>query len=171
MPRSGSTDAEALVDHRVGPSSDCWSVSGSALRQQLRQELRCFSLGLEGDAVPGQLVFEAWRCAGATRSSSRLAAERFLRCLGAESRTGHRRRGPGCHSTMWLEYRPSRRSSAPLPPSSVDSFVLLQDGQLVVGAELAPLGPGCRIVLGHGPILGARLSQAADVMVIWSTCS
>src|SRR5271157_1902827 len=36
-----------------------------------------------------------------------------------------------------------------------DLFVLFQDGQLVVGAELAPLGSGRRIVFGHDPILGA----------------
>jgi hypothetical protein len=67
--------------------------------------------------VLGQLVLQLG-IAPAQQVELALGVRALLAVLGARPARAPTSRAR-CHSTMWLEYRPSRRKKAPLPPSSV----------------------------------------------------
>ncbi len=103
--------------------------------------------------MPGQLVLELG-VAPTQNFELALSRRALLSVLGSQSRQGTDVSGPLPFDDVARVQALSAQEGA-FAPVLGDPFVLLQDRQLVVGAELAPLGSGRRIVFGHGPILGA----------------
>jgi hypothetical protein len=63
-------------------------------------------------------------------------------CHAADGKEAGDRRGAAAGSTRWGEYSPSRRNREPIAPGSVARPGLFDNGELVLGGELAALGFG-----------------------------
>jgi hypothetical protein len=110
-------------------------------------------LGLERDAVPGQLVLELG-VAPAQQVELALGRCALLAVLGGEAGQRTHLPGPLPLDDVARVQALSAQQGA-LASLIGDPLVLLEDRQLVLRAEAAPLRFGRRVLVGHGSILSA----------------